>query len=253
MRVSILSTLFLATAVFTGSLHAQIRSGGSYLGVSIADIDADHAKTLKLAEERGVEVKEVQEGSPAENAGIKPGDILLSYNGENILGAQQFVRLVQETPQGRRIKLQFWRDGKSQFTTVTTGAPKPHFEAPPGFENFSLPDMRSFSIDIPNPLLVWTNSMLGIECESIDSQLAHYFGVKQGLLVRSVEKGSAAEKAGMKAGDVLTSVGDRTLASPHDMTSYMRSLHQPGKSIPLTLVRDHKELTLNVVPSDSQE
>ena len=63
--------------------------------MSLAEIDADRAKTLKLDEPRGVEVARVEEGSPAEKAGIKPGDVLLSYNGENILGAQQLGRLVR--------------------------------------------------------------------------------------------------------------------------------------------------------------
>src|SRR6476619_3768869 len=69
----------------------------SFLGVAVTDLDPDRVSRLKLKEERGIEVTHVAESSPADKAGIEPGDVLLTYNGENILGSQQFVRLVQDT------------------------------------------------------------------------------------------------------------------------------------------------------------
>jgi serine protease Do len=88
----------------------------------------------------------------------------------------------------------------------------------------------------------------------LDSQLADYFGVKRGVLVRSVEKGSAAEKAGLRAGDVLTAVDNRPVASAHDVVSCLRTGRRPGRPIALELVRDHRQLTFNLVPdSGSQE
>jgi serine protease Do len=241
---------------FMGQLAAQLRPNGSYLGVRLVEIDADRARTLKLPEERGVEVGDVEDGSPAESAGIKQGDVLLNYNGENILGVQQFVRLVQETPQGRKVKIQFWRNGKTQTVMVTTGTPRSAFEMPPNFVGFTLtsPDARSlFIADIPKTLMVWDNLLFGITCEPLDSQLAQFFGVKRGVLVRSVEKGSAAEKAGMRAGDVLTAIGDRGIGSPRDMSSYLRTEHQSGKAVAVSVLRDHKQLTLSIVPSENQQ
>ncbi len=214
----------------------------------LIDINADRAAALKLGDERGVEVTNVEPGSPAENAGLKPGDVLFTYNGENILGVQQFVRLVQETPPGRRVKIQFWRDGKVQTVMATTGERSPALDFP-RIVGFGLPDTRNLPMampDFPNPILVWKNSLLGIECEPVESQLAQYFGVKRGALVRSVDKGSAGEKAGLRAGDVVTAIGDRMVSSPRDLTSYARTGHQPGKSIAITLMREHRELTLNV-------
>lgn len=70
-------------------LALQARGMGSYLGVHLVDVDMDRAKVLKLADVRGVEVVAVQDESPAEEAGLKAGDVLLSYNGENIISAQQ--------------------------------------------------------------------------------------------------------------------------------------------------------------------
>jgi serine protease Do len=231
----------------------QVRSGGSYLGVALTDIDADRANALKLGEERGVEVRSVEQGSPADTAGIKPGDVLLSYNGESILGAQQFVRLVQETPQGRKVKIQCWRDGKVIPVMVTTAAPPDrHFGTASPFGGFSTPDMQYYLSmpDVPSPLLVWKNSILGIEFERVDSQLAEYFGVKGGVLLRSVDKGSPADKGGLKAGDVIFGVRNRMLLGDRDLTSYLR---QPGTSIPVNIMRDHKRLDLTITLSNNQQ
>jgi serine protease Do len=237
-------------------LDAQFHTGGSYLGVQLSDIDADRAATLKLGDARGVEIRQVEPGSPAEDAGLKAGDVLLSYNGENILGAQQLGRLVSETPSGRKIRVQYWRDGKGESTIVTTAEPRPRVIGIPAGSmapsRFDMPELRSIMIpDIPTPLLVWKNSMLGIQCEPLDAQLAGYFGVKRGVLVRSVDKGGPGDKAGVKAGDVITSMGDHGIGSPRDFTSFTRSEHQPVRNTSVELVRDHKTLKLNVPVNDT--
>ena len=236
-------------------LNAQFRPTGSYLGVRLSDIDAERAKALKLGDPRGVEVTRVEPDSPAEKAGLKPGDVLLSYNGENILGAQQLGRLVAETPQGRKIKLQYWRDGKAEIATIMTAAPPSRgFGFPPGDVNFphiNFPDMHA--LVFPVPLVVWKDPTLGIECEQINSQLGQYFGVKEGTLVRSVEKGSAADKAGIKAGDVITSLGNQTVNNPRDLTSYSRNERQPSSNIPVDIIRDHKTIKLTMTVDRNRE
>src|SRR5690348_2996460 len=130
MRLSTLLVTLMSASALIGQarsnpensswLPGEFQSGGSYLGIRLADIDADRAKALELDEPRGVEVTRVEQGSPADKAGVKAGDVLLSYNGEKILGAQQLGRLVRETPEGRKVRLQFWRDARTQTCTVIT-------------------------------------------------------------------------------------------------------------------------------------
>lgn len=200
-----------------------------------------------MEDARGAEVVHVLEGSPAERAGLKPGDVLLTYNGENILGALQLGRLVAETPAGRKVKIQYWRNGKVQTATVTTDAPRGSALNFPAL--FPAQDPGNWVItDVPSPMLVWKNAVLGIECEPVDSQLAKYFGVKDGVLVRSVDKDSAGYKAGLRAGDVITAIGDHRVSEPRDVVSYMRMQHQPGKPIPIVLTREHNQLSLVVLP-----
>jgi len=75
--------------------------------------------------------------------------------------------------------------------------------------------------------------------------------VTEGVLVRSVTKGSAAEKAGIKAGDVITRVGDSKVSTPADVSSRLRAVR--GKPVPVTLMRDRKEVTVNVSLEDRDQ
>jgi serine protease Do len=231
--------------------EAQSRFAGSYLGIKLSDVDADRATALKLGDSRGVEVKSVEEGSPADHAGIGPGDVLLSYNGENVLGAQQLIRLVQETPAGRKIKIQFWREGKARSTIITTGAPPTSDPGAP-FQGFPFPYPGANSpagTDIPKAILVWRNMNAGMEFEELDSQLSGYFGVSGGVLVRWVEKDSPAEKSGLKPGDVIVSVRHKVVLTARDVASCLRQAHAPAA---LIVVRNHKKLDVTLALPGSQ-
>jgi serine protease Do len=226
--------------------------GRSYLGVELADVDADRARALKLDEERGVEVVKVVPGSPAENAGLHASDVILSYNGENILGTRQLGRLVSETPAGRKVRIQFWRDGKMQTVSATIAEPYVRKVVPGDFE-FQMPDVDLHTMVIPDPLLVWKNQGMGIEAEPLDGQLAQYFGVKSGVLVRSVEKGSTGDKAGLRAGDVLTAVAEKAVTTPRELMSSLRNQRRAGKPLALSVVREHRQLTVNIGPETANQ
>ena len=167
----------------------------SFLGVGIADINAERAKALNLKDEHGVEITHLEQDSPAAKGGVKVGDVVLEYNGQRVEGMDQFQRFVRETPVGRQVKLGVWRNNASQTLTATVGQREgtrlvsdPIEIEIPRFPEIRIPDM-------PRVFTSWRSPVLGIESESLGSQLADFFGVKDGALVRSVNKGSAAEKA----------------------------------------------------------
>jgi serine protease Do len=229
-----------APKAHSAAVFSQSRS---YLGIGVVEVTEEHAKALGLKEPQGVEVTSVTEDAPAFKAGIRQGDVILEYNGQRVEGGEQFVRMVQETPAGHKAAMQVWRNGTTQSLTATIGSrqPFPFIVSNAPFPPF--PPQPPVMPDTPHDMFSWRSTALGVETEGLNSQLAEFFGVKEGVLVRAVTKGSAAETAGLKAGDVITKIDGQAVSSPRNITPF---LQKSGKNVTLTVVRNHKELTLNV-------
>jgi serine protease Do len=249
--------------------------GGSWLGVETIDVTGDKARELKLPAERGVVIGKIAPDSPASKAGLKENDVVTDINGEHVQGALQFRRMIHEIPAGRSVQLSVWRDGRSQTLSATLGkAEEVHrnmMKVRPGNFAFRVPDMPDMSdlpeiAEIPDiPSMEWNDGMLlggrprlGIDAEDLNGQLGAFFGVPEGegILVRSVNSGSAAEKAGVKAGDVITSVNGERIRSVADLRQKLSSRHDDndkdkGKSdkdrtVKLGVLRNKSEMSLSV-------
>jgi serine protease Do len=257
MKSAIYSIAFLAAlsmavpSAFSQSTRPRIytvqAAGTSYLGIGVVEVTADRAKTLNLREVRGAEVSRVEENGPAAKAGIKEGDVVLEYNGGPVEGVEQFVRMVRETPPGRIVRLTVWRNGASQNLTVTVGERQGTVMHTPGGA-VRIPEIPPIPpIEIPRFEWSWQNSMLGIEGESLGAakQLAEFFGVRDGVLVRQVLRNTPAEKAGLKAGDVITKLDGMTVGSTREITAHLRS-NRSNRTFTLTVVRDKREMPLTV-------
>ncbi len=249
---SLLSSSAFGQVVMPRSRNAQamiITKGGSYLGIGGLDITSERAKSLNLKDERGVEVSSVAEDGPAAKAGIKEGDVVLEFNGQPVQGTTQFQRMVREVPVGRQVKLTIWRNGAAQTVTATVGENKQNMiSSDDGNWNFSMPTMPPMPpMDMPRFQMSSQNPMLGIEGESLgqQEQLAEFFGVQEGVLVRNVKKGSPADKAGLKAGDVITKVDDSKVTTTSEITRTLRAL-KAKKTINLTVMRNKHEMPVTV-------
>lgn len=223
---------------------------GSRLGVMVQDLDpADTAAG-------GVKVDSVDQGSPAEKAGIRAGDIVVEYDGERVRSARQLTRLVQETPSGRQVPLAVMRDGKRQALTAT---PEPRaFSWNMDLDGDrirrdverSLEGLRGFRMDAPGMRFRFDREFgdlrapssrrrLGVSVDSLSDQLAAYFGATDGgALVTSVEKESAAEKAGLKAGDVITSVNGTRVRDAEQVVDAVREVREG--EVTIDYLRDKK-------------
>lgn len=221
----------------------------SFLGVHVVEIDSARAAVLKLKDEMGVEITGVETESPAEKAGLKVGDVVTEYQGQRVEGTEQFIRLVRETPAGRNVKLTVHRPGASTQQTITVAIgsrktkPLVGEMAPPRIE---IPQIW-MPPDVPRAISGLRSARIGVEAEGLGGQLAEYFGVKEGVLIRSVMKGSAAERGGLKAGDVITKVDQKPLESPRELSELIRD----KKSVSMTVVREKKEMTLSVMPEEA--
>jgi serine protease Do len=232
--------------------------GGGWLGVETQEVTAEKAKELKLPAERGVVIGKVLEDSPAAKAGLKDDDVIMEINGQRVEGTVQFRRMIHETPAGRTLQLTVSRNGHSETVHVTLGKmqeSRKHWmtgmNAMPQAFQFQMPEVAP----MPGmPSLEWDGGnfltggpRLGIDAEDISGQLGSYFGAPdgEGILVRDVNAGSAAEKAGVKAGDVITSLNGERIHDVAELRSKLASTGE-GKTAKLGVLRNKSSLTLDV-------
>jgi hypothetical protein len=250
----------LRPAALAGEGEFESTPGHSYLGVGVSDINSDRVQALKLKDDRGVEVIQVDQDAPAGKAGLKEHDVIIGFNGTPVESQEQFKRLIRETPPGRTVSLDIIRDGRQQTmkaqladrkqleSSVWPG-PRPFaYVTPPTPPMPAMPDFPRMWNN--NETILRARSSVGVTVESLTPQLGDYFGVKngEGLLVRSVQKGTPADAAGLRAGDVIVRVGDQKVADSSDWTDALRN-NKEGK-VAVVIVRDKREQTLSLsVPS----
>jgi serine protease Do len=219
----------------------------SYLGIGTQDVSAEMTKSLKIPEEGGVWVTTLVPASPAALAGIKFGDVVMQYDGQHVENGEQFARLIRETLPGRDVKLQIYRKGAPQILIARIVLHPAQLDNQGELVPLQ-PQSQPFQIifrDVPRSRMSWVSSPLGAELESLEPQLAEAFGAKEGgVLVRSVIPGSVGERAGLKAGDVITRVADAHVAAPADVSARIRAGR--GQSAILAVLREHREVTLTI-------
>ncbi len=238
---------------------ADSDSGGhSYLGVGVEDLNSDRVQALKLKDDRGVEITQIDQDAPAGKAGLKQSDVIIAFNGTPVESAEQFKRLMRETPPGRTVSLDIMRDGQQQSVKVQLADRKkfessmwprePHdfaFAVPAVPPVPPMPAMPAFPRTWEQTI-VRARTTSGVTLESLSPQLGDYFGVKdgEGMLVRSVQKGSAAESAGLRAGDVIVRAGDQKITDSSDWNDALRGAK--GEKINVVIMRDKREQTLSM-------
>ena len=267
MRKYVLTTLAVSSLFLSASHAAQTwsrpmdsgsaygypseESGTSaYLGVDISDVSPERLSALKLKEEKGVEVTMVDQDAPAGKAGIKEHDVIVTMNGTAIESGAQLRRMIHETPPGRVVTFGLSRDGQPLSIKVQLGDRHKEFsyESKDKDFHFSMPPMPNLpDFDVPqvNVVVVHSSARSGLMVENLTPQLGEFFGVKNGsgVLIRSVEKGSRAEKAGFRAGDVIVKVNDQHI---HDSSDFTQALRSRNGSVSVVVIRDKREQNLNL-------
>jgi serine protease Do len=253
----------------------QISVDGAYLGIGMEEVTSDNLAKYKLSNERGVIVRSVEKGSPAQDAGLQENDVILEFAGTPVLSTVQFARLVQEMPVGRKVDLVVSRDGKKLDLTAKLkeregtaasgnrrarifprdGSSEDYFyrfNGPLGrsFEFRTPEGKRPFILSIPDDLrednLPAGRPRLGITMQSLTSQLAEFLGVpgKKGALVTSVSEGTPAAGR-LRAGDVIVRANEKLVESPEDVAKIVRELDGDAK-LDFKVVRDRKEISIAV-------
>jgi len=239
------------TMVFLGD------EGTSWLGVESQEVTSDKAKELKLPAERGVLLGRIVPDSPAAKAGLKDNDVITEINGQRVEGEAQFRRMIHEIPAGRSAQFTVWRDGKAQSFNVTLGKSEERgnmwFKTAPRAFSFQLPKVEIPEL-APMPGMDWNYGMLagahprlGIDAEDLSGQFGTYFGAPdgEGVLVREVNSGSPAEKAGVKSGDVITALNGERVRSLGDLREKLAAKRE-DKTVKLGVLRNKSEMSITV-------
>ncbi len=266
----------------SGSGHASSSSSKltpGYLGIDIRDVTDDQLKPLKLKETRGAEIIDVDHDGPACKAGIQLYDVILQMNGQAIDTQAQLRRMLREVPAGRVVSFVISRNGQQQTISVQMAdrqqvereAWEQRYRVPAPDASFGSGDMlvgngflRSDAASVAAPAegpkghrdflgmtMILSSSFTGAKLEVMGPQLAEYFGaVGAGLLVRSVDMGSPADQAGMKAGDVVVRVNQIPVASGSDWSRTIRE--NRGRPVSVVVLRDKHEHTLTLTPDSKK-
>ena len=221
------------------------RMGGGYMGVYLEEVDGEAVSRLGLSAERGALITKVTEESPASEAGLLADDVIVGFNGQPVESISALGRMVRETPAGRTVELDVIRNGRSRSVSVEIGER-------PG-RVWLGPDMGDWDIRVApghgdhgehRVFAFGGRGRLGVQLQPLGDQLAEYFGVSGGALIASVREDSPAAEAGLRAGDVITAIGDSDVEDPGDAA---RAIHDAeAGSLTITVMRDGSTRSITV-------
>jgi membrane-associated protease RseP (regulator of RpoE activity) len=217
-----------------------------YLGVSLQELTDEIIEGLDLKVKRGVLVNEVFDNSPADEAGIRDGDVIVVYDGTKVATPKELIKLVRETGIGDEVKLKVLRDEDTKTLAVVIG------ERP-----------QRFAYELQEEKVVprkWVSMFhprvqLGVKIHDLENDdLAEYFDVDEGkgVLVLGVTDDSAAEQAGVKAGDVIIELNDEDINSGDELIDEVQEM-EAGDEFDLVVVRHGRKMTLTGEIQESEE
>ena len=255
--------------------------GDNYLGVSVEDVTRQNMGRYGLAgEPRGVAVTRVVKGSPAERAGLRENDVILKYDGEPVGTYRKLNRLIDESSPEHNARLTIHRGGSEQEVSITLGKREGNFaqvfggtdllraeelrrraeegrgrgeeerrradEARRRWDEMRRNNQGSFSFGFG------AGRRIGVSTTPLSKQLSDYFGAPgHGVIISSVTENSPADKAGLRAGDVITEADGQRIEQAGDLSRAINRRDDDGE-ITLTVVRDKKQRTFKVRPERSE-
>jgi len=244
--------LLLAVAVGIGG--AAYAAGEGWLGVMLQPMTDDLREAMTLGKDvEGVLVSDVVAGSPAEAAGFAKGDVIVEIDGTTVTSTEQAITQVKSHAPGENVKFVVVRGGKREVMTAALGTREVGEQETPEAKDYydlKIPRIERIFKDFrPEP-----GGYLGVKAQDISDDLGRYFGVGEGegVLVLEVMEDTPAERAGLKAGDVITKVDGEEVGDSGELVSYMRD-REPGQKVDLTFKRDREtrrtQVELDEAPS----
>jgi len=203
----------------------QLRRTGrvvrGYLGFLGEDVTPEIARTLGLQRTQGAIIAQVERGSPAEQAGLQPWDVILEMNGNPIESYTDFRNAIAALRPGTQVQLLLWRNGQTSERTVTLG------ERPAQLGQTRQPQPP------PQRTPQETRQSLGLEVQNLTRSLAQRFGYQpgQGVIVTAVTPEGPADTAGIQPGDLIVSVNRQPVPSVERFAAAVRAARKNGEAL----------------------
>ncbi|NOZ60258.1 MAG: PDZ domain-containing protein [Calditrichaeota bacterium] len=240
--ISVISIVFIAFLISVDSAisKSESKTERGFLGVVVEPL----SKKMKsdLGTDYGVLIAEVELDSPADEYGLTEDDVILKVNDIKIRRPNTLTRAIRKIKPGEKAKILILRDGKKKTLEVKIGQLK---EAK-NFDFSFKPQKMAIKIA--------TKARLGVHLADLNEDLASYFNVKKGALVIDVEEDSPAEKANVKAGDVIVRVNDEKVDDADDVREIIGEA-EPDEEVTVEVVRHGKneKLTAKLEETENEE
>lgn len=237
---------------------------GAWLGVTIQDLDESLRESMDLGDVEGVLVNGVNDESPAEKAGIEEGDVITAVDGKKVSTTPELVDAVRSKKPGTEVKITLVRDGKDESLKATLAERPDDLDVVGKFIPFEGSGTAPEAIDkylraleIPQidlGLSGWGGrGRLGVYVQDLSDGLAEYFGVPEGkgVLVQDVVEDSPAQKAGIKAGDVIVKIGDERVADSQELIEAIGEM-EASQETSVVVLRKGQETTLKATVGEDE-
>jgi len=230
---------FAIPAAMAKNVISQLKDTGKvrrgWLGVRIQGIDETMAEGLGLKTTDGALVGSVSPDGPAEKAGVKPGDVIVSFDGRKVDTSRSLPRMVAETPVGKNVKVEVIRKGGRETLTVVLG------ELEPEVVQASLPGGRGRG-EATGPETI---DAIGLSLAAIDAETRRQFDLTErtrGVVITNVEPNSPAGERRLRPGDVVVEVSQEEVSSPADVAERVKKAKDAGQKALLMLIERNGEL-----------
>jgi len=254
--------LFVFVLAMTGTSSAEEKTSREkgWLGVYLHDVDEEIQEAWDLPSVEGVMIDDVVENSPAANAGLKSGDVVVKVNDQAVTSSDDFSRMIRRTSPDSEIKLEIIRDKKPQQVTVVLGEAESLQGQYPDAKGLYFDTFRGRSLRRPSQPRLYEyfaagpSVRIGVSLHQLNRQLGEYFGIQpgQGVLVEEVAEESPAEKAGIKAGDVIVEIGGHEVGNVQDILDDLHD-YDPGDKVTVSIMRKGARQDFTVTLAEDDE
>jgi serine protease Do len=201
------------------NIYSQLVAKGKvirgYLGVTISEVTPEKAKGLGLNTTEGALVNDVQPDSPAAKAGLKSGDLIISFDNKEVKDQHELTSVVADTAVGKRAEVKFIRDGKTETANVETAERKigPNGDSPTGSGEDDPTDQQGES-----------GGKLGLSASNLNRDQVANLRIRSGVVIDQVAPDGAAAEAGLQRGDVIHQINRQPIKSAADLAAAVKSL-----------------------------